>query len=132
MIKKLINKTKNKNFIIMIVIFLLLLQLFNFFLNLNYIKKNNYESRMINAYGYCEKYSYGFIKKVLNKYKKANFNLLNKKNLPPIKNMFLDDKFDNKSNFVIALNFKKKELEKKFPNLQIILNEEPCYLIKYD
>jgi len=46
--------------------------------------------------------------------------------------MFLDDKFDNKSNFVIALNFKKKELEKKFPNLQIILNEEPCYLIKYD
>ena len=63
---------KNNIFYFLIIFYLLID--YKFFENFYKILSNNYEKRLTNLYGYCERESYGFVKKNFNKdISKTNF-----------------------------------------------------------
>ena len=68
------------------------------------IVKRPYEERLMWNYGFeCEKYSYGFINKIIQQHPKdQSFTLINFKNLPNIQYLFNQIKFYNKKK---KLNF---------------------------
>ena len=77
-----------KNFFF-ITITILNLYIFNLFLNIFIISKNDYETRLINNGGYCEKGGYGFIKFVKEKYTISNnIRIENFNNFPAYESLF--------------------------------------------
>ena len=82
------KQIKKDLFISFIIIFFLLL-FFKFFENTYFIFKNDYNSRLIQNYGFCEKNSYGFIKYIEKKYKpKKNLTIVNDE-IHPSSDMFI-------------------------------------------
>ena len=63
------KKTTNNNILIIIFIFIFLIFLQNnkFFRKLYTVHGVNLDKRLVNVYGYCGKYSYGFLKEVKNR-----------------------------------------------------------------
>ena len=73
------KKTTNNNilFIILIFIFLTFLQNNKFFRKLYTVHGVNLDKRLVNVYGYCGKYSYGFLNEVKSKYNyRENLNIV--------------------------------------------------------
>ena len=73
------KQTTNNNilFIFLIFIFLIFLQNNKFFRKLYNVHTVNLDKRLLNVYGYCGKYSYGFLNEVKNKYDfKENLNIV--------------------------------------------------------
>lgn len=125
-IKKKINK-ENLIFFLLLIIFI---TSNNFFLNLNYIKKNTYNDRLYNIYGQdCEKYSYGFIDNILKNNKSIQVKIINKYNLPPVKNLFNSNRFINSSDNLIVLNYNKNYILKNFPEHSIKKQSKNCYFL---
>ena len=81
------SKNKNKYLIHYILIIIILFSIFfignSFFQKLNNIIKKNYQSRLVEVYGYCSGDSYGFLQMVKNKYNlEKNPLIINYKVLP--------------------------------------------------
>ena len=73
------KQTTNNNilFIFLIFVFLIFLQNNKFFRKLYNVHTVNLDKRLLNVYGYCGKYSYGFLNEVKNKYDfKENLNIV--------------------------------------------------------
>jgi hypothetical protein len=73
------KQTTNNNilFIFLIFVFLIFLQNNKFFRKLYNVHAVNLDKRLLNVYGYCGKYSYGFLNEVKNKYDfKENLNIV--------------------------------------------------------
>ncbi len=69
MSKKIIKDKNIKNYILIIFSLFIIFIIYNSFpQKLNNIVKNNYQSRLIEIYGYCSRDSYGFLQMIKNKY----------------------------------------------------------------
>lgn len=120
----------NNNFIISFLFVFIFAINYNFFENIYIIFHNNYETRMQNQYGYCDKNGYGFLKKIQKTYDlKKNSKIINS-NLQKYPNSgWVINQFKEPDNYkyIIFINSKSKPLNKS-----ILYNEYNCYLTKND
>ena len=127
------TKIIKNNIFYFLIIFYLLID-YKFFENVYKILFNNYEKRLTNLYGYCEKESYGFVKKNFNRdISKTDFKLINKnKNFPSIRGLFYDFSENTyKNEYIFLLNENDQEKIKiKYKNFKIIKQEGNCFLLK--
>lgn len=127
------KKIIENNIFYLLVIFYLLID-FKFFENSYKILTKNYEKRLTNLYGYCEKESYGFVKKNFNKdISKTDFKLINKnKNFPSIRGLFYDStEITLKNEYIFLLNeTDKNKIKTRYKNFKIINQEGDCFLLK--
>lgn len=127
------KKIIKNNIFYFLIIFYLLID-FKFFENSYKLLTKNYEKRLINLYGYCEKEGYGFVKKNFTKdISKTDFKLINKnKNFPSIRGLFYDFSENNfKNEYIFLLNETDKEkIKTKHKNFKIINQEGNCFLLK--
>lgn len=109
---------KKIKFIIIILVFATISKFFTNIYNLYY---RNYEERMNIFYGYCERESYGYIKKIKSNFLKTNqAYILNFEDYQGIYGLFTDLKDDTSKKNLILLNFninKKKLLDDNNINL---------------
>ena len=124
------KQIKKDLFISFIIIFFLLL-FFKFFENTYFIFKNDYNSRLIQNYGFCEKSSYGFIKYIEKKYKiKKNLTIINDE-IHPSSDMFIfKPGRDYKKNYLILLNYNEKKSKLNIKNFKIIEKYKNCFYLK--
>ena len=70
----------------------------DFFRNLYFLNKTNYNERMEKIYGYCEKESYGFLTELKSKYKfDKNPKILNSEVIPSSNWILYDSYKENKT-----------------------------------
>ena len=142
MVLKKIQKFLIKNFFF-IIIFIAITHYFNVYQNIYIILKRNYEERMTLSYGYCERESYGFLKKAYEITKSDRLKTINFEEYlwPPINGLFkvVNKTIDPRYTVLLNLkNFKNNTYvsylnEKIFLKEEnILLNEENCYLMKND
>ena len=107
--------------------FIILATFTNSFYNFYAIIKRPYEERLMWNYGFeCEKYSYGFVKKIIQK--KLNnqpISIINLENMPNTQFLFHETKFGKNEKNLILLNLKD---EKKLTDYDIDLNQ--YYLVE--
>ncbi len=120
-------------------LFVILAIFTNTFYNFYAILKRPYEERLLWNYGIgCEKYSYGFIQKIIqNQNANKSFTIINFENMPDIEFLFNEVKFDDSRENLIILNLKnKKKLRDYKINLNkyyLVENLDNCYFYKkYD
>lgn len=110
----------------------------NAFYNFYSILKRPYNERLMWNYGFgCEKNSYGFIQKILNKDPKLkSIYYVNFKNLPNSLYLFDNIQIDKSKKNLVLLNLKEKD-EKQLKRYKINLNEyvlieklDNCYFYK--
>ena len=124
-------KKKNINLLIInILVLIIIVYSLNLPLNVYNILLHNYQERLSSIYGFCEKESYGFMKKINEKYgTKYNIESFNFDNYPSSSSAFFYkiDRTFNK-NQIIILNYnslnlnQKKYFEKNFSNYIILEN----------
>jgi hypothetical protein len=104
--KKRLEKS-NKILILLAILFTLIF--FKTFYNVYAIQRNDYTTRLVNNYGYCDKQGYGFVNETIKKRKiEENIKIINFDNQPNISALFFDfNKIYNK-NYLILLNFNNK------------------------
>ena len=107
---------------------------FKTFHNVYVINRNDYETRLTNNYGYCDKQGYGFVRSSINKNKiKDNIRIINNSNdFAAIDSLFYNfDKIYDEY-YLILLNHNDKSLGiLKNPKYQILDSyENKCFLIK--
>jgi dolichyl-phosphate-mannose--protein O-mannosyl transferase len=126
------NYLKKRFFFLFIIIFTLFF--FNFFLNFFLIYKNNYQSRLIKNYGYCEIAGYGFIKSIIDKYNiDKNISIRNFNDFASIESLFHKINSSTSENFIIIIGADKKKINELKYKYQIIENFNNCYFLKkYD
>lgn len=120
----------NNNFIISFLLVFAFAINYNFFENIYIIFHNNYEARMQNQYGYCDKNGYGFLKKIQKTYDlKNNSKIINSNPQRYPNSGWVINQFKKPNNYkhIIFINSKSKPLNKS-----ILYNEYNCYLAKND
>lgn len=126
---------KHLNFLVI----LLSIYAFNLPLNLYSITKKNYQVRLIDNYGFCEKVSYGYIEKINKKFGEAiNIKTYNFDNYPKSSSVFfykINNIFDDKK--IILLNYDAEDVYKKtyfnnnFKDYKILDNfKDKCLLLE--
>ena len=128
------KKIKHNNIIIILLSILSFLIFFKTFHNVYVINRNDYETRLTNNYGYCDKQGYGFVRSTINKNKiKDNIRIINNSNdFAAIDSLFYNfDKIYDEY-YLILLNHNDKSLGiLKNPKYQILDSyENKCFLIK--
>jgi hypothetical protein len=106
------TKKQNNNTILMLLLVLFVLIIFKTFYNLYVIQRNDYETRLTNNYGYCDKQGYGFVRSTISKNSiKDNIRIINNFNsLAAIDSLFYNfDKNYNK-NYLILLNYENNSI----------------------
>ena len=127
---------KNKffnNYFIKISLILFVFSIFSdVFLNSYLIIKNNYESRLISSYGFCDKQGYGYIKKIKKNFNPSNVTLINYSNDFPLgEKLFLSINNDNKKmNNVIIINKHLKKTKNNFDNYQLLDQFQNCQYLQ--
>ena len=136
------KKVFSRNFLFIIVI-LIITHFFNIYQNIYHIFVRSYEERMILSYGYCERESYGFLRKAYQITLSQNLKVLNfEKHLwAPVNGLFniVNKPEDNKYLVLLNLKYFNKNFYADYENQKIlikkeniILQEGNCYLIKND
>ncbi len=120
-------------------LFVILAIFTNSFYNFYAILKRPYEERLMWNYGFgCEKYSYGFVKKIIQtESKNQSFSIINFENMPDTQFLFHLNTFDKSKKNLILLNLRNKQ---KLKDYDIDLNQyfmvenlDNCYFYKkYD
>lgn len=128
------KKIKLNNIIVIFLSILSFLIFFKTFHNVYVINRNDYETRLTNNYGYCDKQGYGFVRSIINKHKiKDNIRIINNSNdFAAIDSLFYNfDKIYDEY-YLILLNHNNKSLGiLKNPKYQILDSyENKCFLIK--
>jgi len=123
---------KNYNRLLLVLILLLFLaQYVNFYKNLKNIYLNNYEKRIANIYGFCEKSSLGFLLYIKEKYKFEEYPQIVNYKITPLSKWILDldgkSKSKEESKYLFILNY-QQDLKINLPlvrnNFFIIPNQE--------
>tara|TARA_Y100001970_G_scaffold133625_1_gene164643 strand:- start:4931 stop:5647 length:717 start_codon:yes stop_codon:yes gene_type:complete len=108
-----LKKIKKKDLGLLIIIFLLILIFIkenNIFKKIYFINSKNFEKRMNDVYGYCDKEYYGFIKMLKNKYKFVNNpKIIDYKIQPNPLWIIYDPSKKNDDKPSIFLNYKNKQ-----------------------
>jgi len=104
MIKKIIKKN-----CIPFLLFLALASYSNFFTNIYSLYKRNYDERLIRTFGYCNGVSYGYIKKIYDKFlvNDKKIYIINFEIFPESYGLFTYVKKDYDLNNLLLLNYKK-------------------------
>ncbi len=108
----------------------------NSFYNFYAILKRPYDERLMWNYGFgCEKYSYGFVQKIIKKeLDNQSFSVINFKNMPNLQFLFHQTKFDNNKKNLILLNLRNKEKLKNYnidlSQYSMVENLDSCYFYK--
>ena len=136
---KLLNRRKIKFFLPFIVLSLIILKFFNTPYNLYSIFNWNYEQRMEQNYGFCEKESWGFSNFVINKFdlKNKEINIINDGGYVTLERIFNIKKINSKNaNFLIVLNYKNENVENIFDskydfieNYKVRYRYNNCFLL---
>ena len=108
-------------------LFIILATFTNSFYNFYAIIKRPYEERLMWNYGFnCEKYSYGFVQKIIKKnLNNQPISIINLENMPNTQFIFHEIKFGKHEKNLILLNLKDK---KKLLDYGIDLNQ--YYLVE--
>jgi len=121
---------KNKIYVYFIFLFFLFV-FFKFFENVYIVLNYNYETRLINNYGYCEKSSYGFVKYIEKKYKlKKNINIINDENHPSSEMFVHKPNRNYYENLIIVLNYNDQDSKININNYSIIDKFKNCLYLK--
>ena len=122
-------KKLNQIYLYIFVILLFTIIINNFFLNTFILIKNNYEKRMINVYGYCDKQGYGFlsdVKKIINI--EEGVLIKNSSTDFPYSGWMINQFYpESNPKFIVYLNKKKPLISD-----QIVFSNENCYLVTND
>jgi len=141
MIKKKSKKSNNfffEEIFVILLTFVTALYIFNLPLNAYLILKNDYHQRLIQAYGFCGKESYGYVEKINKRFNfKKNIKTYNFKDFPSESAVFFfNPNLDFDKNLIIILNYDKHNSENKekfiknFKEYRILDNyEEKCLLL---
>jgi hypothetical protein len=130
-------KIIKKNYIVFL-IFLALASYLNFFTNMYSLYKRDYNERLIRTYSYCNGISYGYIKKIYDKFllNDRKIYIINFEVFPESFGLFPYLKKDNNIDNLILLNYKKinepelKKINIDLSKYKIIDNEEKCFFYK--
>jgi hypothetical protein len=131
-------KKKIKNYKVHIIIILLFSYSLGLFENLYSLYLRDYEERNLRIYGECKGLSYGFIKKVKEKFLNENtaIYIINLEIHPSSYSLFSDITVDKDKKKLIILNFKKnnnQNLSKEDIDLKkynLIFSEKNCFYYK--
>lgn len=136
---KSLNRRKIKFFLPFIILSLIILKFFNTPYNLYSIFNWNYEQRMEQNYGFCEKESWGFSNFVINKFdlKNKEINIINDGGYVTLERIFNIKKINSKNaNFLIILNYKNENVENIFDskydfieNYKVRYRYNNCFLL---
>lgn len=130
-------KIIKKNYIIFL-IFLVLSTYLNFFTNIYSLYKRDYNERLIRTYGYCNGISYGYIKKIYDKFllNDKKIYIINFEIFPESYGLFPYLKKNHNIDNLILLNYKKinepelKKINVDLSKYTIIDNDEKCFFYK--
>jgi len=131
---KLIYIKLKKNFLYILLV-LVLCSSSNFFTNLYSLYKRDYNERLVRTYGYCKGPSYGYIKKIYEKFliNDKKMYIINFEIFPESYGLFPFIKKDLNINNLLLLNYKKvnepqlKILKIDLKKYKLIDNEEACF-----
>jgi hypothetical protein len=127
-----------KNNFYLIILLLIFLSITRFFFNFYALSVRDYNERMLRTYNYCGGISYGFVKKITDKYLKneKKIYILNFDLNPPSYGLFHNIKIDENKINLILLNFdiKNKDIFKKekvnLEKYQLIEKNKNCFFYK--
>jgi len=133
--KKIFFLKKNLLYLLYILIFA---SITSFFTNIYSISIRKYDERLIRIYGFCDGVSYGFIKKITEKYlkKDQNIYIINFETFPPSYGLFPKIKIDDEINNLVLLNYSKNKINilrshnVDLKNYKMIYSEDKCYFYK--
>ena len=122
-----------KKYIYFLSLFFLIIFL-KFFENTYIILKNDYDLRLTNEYGFCEKTSYGFIKHIYKKYNlKKNIKIINDESHPSSDSFVYKPNMPYYDEYLILLNYNENDSKIDMANFTVIEKIKNCYyLIKND
>lgn len=129
---------KNRKINIYLFVFLIFTTNTHFFNDLYNLFYRHYEERMIRTYGFCNGISYGFIKKIKDKFLlfENKVIIINNDIFPTSLGLFPDLLEDKEKNNLILLNFTKLNQKKliqhsiNIDDYKLIYNEDKCYFLK--
>jgi hypothetical protein len=138
---KMLNKKNMKHIGIFIIISIGILKFFNTPYNFYSIINWNYEKRMEQNYGYCQKESWGFYNEIDKKFNlnKKRIRIINDEGHITLENLFSFNKsLNNNFEYLIILNYQSENDEniyksKKYnfiKDLKLIFRKNNCYLFK--
>jgi len=136
---KIFNTKGNEDVFIIFFTIITTLYIFNLPLNFYLILKNNYHSRLIQTYGFCEKESFGYVENINKKFNiKKNIKTFNFKDFPSESSVFFyNPKFFFDDNKIIILNYDqynnqiKKTFYQNFKSYKILNNyQNKCFLLE--
>ena len=122
-----------KNYFIKISLILFVFSIFSdAFLNSYLIIKNNYELRLIDSYGFCDKQGYGYIRKIKKNFSPSHVTLINYSNDYPLgEKLFFSINNDNKKmNNLIIINTHLKKTKNNFDNYQLLDQFQNCQYLQ--
>lgn len=126
--QKILNKI-NFFFLILGVIYV-----FDGFTNSYIVLNKNYETRFEKNHGFCEKHSFGFVKKVIKKFSLSNLqlNIINYSDYPEPTGYFYNPYNKKDKIHLILLNPKSSQIISDFLNkgYSELYKEQNCYLLK--
>ena len=131
MFKKNIIRLINK-YTLIFFLFLIISIYTNLFSNLYHLSVRPYEERLFRTYGYgCDKYSFGFINKVLKKYIDSNeVHIMHFGIVPEIKSFFYKFGVDKNKKNLLLLGYNQEDLSKYkiyLNEYRLIFKENNCY-----
>ena len=137
---KLIKKDKIKKIGLSLIVIFIILKFFNTPYNFYSILNWDYNKRMEQSYGFCEKESWGFYNFVINKFnlKQEEINFINDEGYITLENLFnIKTNFSKNAEYLMVLNYQslnnEEILKGKYDftkNYKIIFRKNNCYLLK--
>ncbi len=137
---KLIKKDKIKKIGLSLIVIFIILKFFNTPYNFYSILNWDYNKRMEQSYGFCEKESWGFYNFVINKFnlKQEEINFINDEGYITLENLFnIKTNFSKNAEYLMVLNYQSLNNEEilngKYDftkNYKIIFRKNNCYLLK--
>lgn len=124
------NLIKNNFYFILILIFITVN--FNTLEKIYLIHQNDYNQRLLEAYGYCDKEGYGFVQNnIKDKIIESDFSVKNYENYPSIKGFFYNfEKSIGENKFIFLINYQQTIKDDYLKDYEILSNEGNCYLLK--
>ena len=123
-----IFKLKNLIFILLLIYFTIHFKIFE---NTYIILISNYEKRLTQNYGYCEKNSYGFIKYIEKKYQlKKNIKIFNDEIYPRSDGFIYKPKTEFLNNQIILINYNDRDSSVDMDKYKIIEKLKNCYYLE--
>jgi len=102
----------NRNNLLYLIFFIMIIKLFNAFYSTYYISKWDYKTRMTQHYGYCDRESWGFYNDVSKKFdlKNEEIRIINNGGYVTIDPLFKDinNSKDINSKYLMLLNFQSE------------------------